>query len=107
MNLGLFAAIVMYDTFSPGGISNEGWVSSTLIVFAASALVAFYILHQYLVLGMVSLMVFAFPQAPPYFSSAVAFGVVCPGVLAVMYRVCKRWAAFKATTTPESLWRLL
>ena len=24
-NIGLYALIVVYDTFSPGGISEEGW----------------------------------------------------------------------------------
>ena len=32
--------IVVYDTFSPGGIAREGWLASALISYAASALVS-------------------------------------------------------------------
>ena len=46
MNLGLYALIVIYDTYlviydtsSPDGISKKGLVSKVLLVYAASALV--------------------------------------------------------------------
>ncbi|KAJ1481536.1 hypothetical protein T484DRAFT_1806936 [Baffinella frigidus] len=49
-NLGLYAFIVMYDTFSKDRISSEGRVSSVLLVFAASAL-GFYIMHHFFIVG--------------------------------------------------------
>jgi len=46
MNLGLYALIVIYDTYlviydasSPDGISKKGLVSKVTLVYAASALV--------------------------------------------------------------------
>jgi len=66
MNLGLYAIIVMYETFC--GLHKEAVVTRVVLVYATSAL-AFYILHEYFVLVFSNSFLLLFPHAQPMITS--------------------------------------